>query len=481
MSDSATGSDERTPPEELLPDIADQFSVYLRSGLEFNSVFQNADPDLNINGLEDLLDLHFILSGEILPQQRSERLSGSVDAGNVGVIDFLCLLPGRLRRLRTTTHRQTQVFEGEIRGRIDWQETIKSRYRTGNIDAPQFACQLAEETVSIPENRVLWELLTEIKSAHDEATGIVPDDEEVRWFSPWDGDSRLAENLEAARDNIHLSELESARKEREPVPERMLREVLDSRMPLYQEAATLLQWYRTLQDHELNPGEARDLLRRRLFKPEPDERWAQDKTPTFFELYWIFNMLAGYDGPRRNLITKGTHCIASWTSSESEYELYHDWSGESEFDFAESYFDREEEYPLAGEDRYLGRTAELLATQERETKGVFGHRRPHSKTRYPDFVLLRREDGRVKDIALGEVKYSRDKSTAAKGLEELYRYMIFARETAGDTPSYFTSSPDHYETPNVYGFLCLDRIDAQREPAGNVSICEVGDSIEPPF
>ena len=112
MSRSGTKVDERTPLSELLPDIADQFSVYLKTGLEFDSVFQNIDPDLNINGLDDLLDLHFILSGRTLDTEQTERAADDVSTVEIGVMDFLCLLPSRLRRLRTTTQRQTQVFNG---------------------------------------------------------------------------------------------------------------------------------------------------------------------------------------------------------------------------------------------------------------------------------------------------------------------------------------------------------------------------------
>ncbi|WP_137288117.1 hypothetical protein [Natronorubrum halophilum] len=481
MSHLGSKQDERTPPSELLPHIAHQFSVYLKAGLEFDSVFQDIDPDLNINGLDDLLGLHFILSGQTLNPEQTERPIDGEGTNNIGVMDFLWLLPPRLRQLRTTTQRQTQEFNGEIRGRIDWQQTIKTRYRTGNVDAPHYACQLAEETIAIPENIVLWELLNKIQKAYTEATTIVPEDDGVSWFSPWQGDSRLAANLEAARSNIHLAELESEREEQVAVSDRMLRNVLESRSPLYAEAAELLQWYRDLQDHEIDPEEAKDLLRRRLFMPPTSDNWAEDETPAFFELYWIFNLLSGFGAPRRNLITKGTHCIASWTVDGSEYELYHDWSGGTKFDFSESYLDRERAHALAGEDRYLGRTTELLTIQEQETEAVFGHRRPSSKSRYPDFVLLRREGGTVTDIAIGEVKYTRRGQTAAKGLEELYRYMIFARDMSNSDPSYFTAGPNHFETPNVYGYLCVDKIAPKREPAGNVSVVQVGEAISPPF
>jgi hypothetical protein len=479
MSRTGEQTDGKTSPEKLLPEIAAQFSVYIGKGLEFNSVFQNSNPDLNINGLDELLDLHFILTGDVIDaDQTAQRLDA--EGNEPGVKDFVSKLPVRLRRLRTTTQRRTRVYNGEIRGRVDWQETIKTRYRTGNTDEPLYACQLAEETVAIPENILLWELIEEIQDAYDEVDGLLQDGEDISWFSDWRGDSQLVANLENAQSNVHLSELDELQIQQKRVSDRTIRDVLDARTPLYSEAAQLLRRYRRLQDHEIDDREAKNLLSRRLFGPAPDENWADDETPTFFELYWIFKLLASYDAAQRNLITKSTSCVASWTERESEYELFHDWNGGSEFEFGESYLDRERESALPGEDRFLGRLTELLSMQERETKEVFGHRRPTKKSRLPDFVLLRRENDIVQDIAIGEVKYTRSSQTAANGLEQLYRYMIFARETLGTQPRYFTAAPDHFETPTVHGYLCVDDIEIEREPAGNVSVMAVGDEFPNP-
>lgn len=288
-------------------------------------------------------------------------------------------------------------------------------------------------------------------------------------------------NLEEAKSNIHLKELSTQREQEDAVTDRTVRDVLESRSPLYAEAAELLQRYRRLRNHKVDPSGAKNLLRRRLFGPAPGENWSEDDAPVFFELYWIFNLLRGYDAARRNLITKGTHQIASWKDGKSRYELYHDWDGGTEFAFGESYFDRERDRAVAGESRYLGRTSELLTMQEREVKGVFGLQRKRSKSRRPDFVLIRRKGDSVCDIAIGEVKYTRNQQTAADGLEELYRYMIFARESTRSKPAYFTSGPGHFETPNVHGYLCLDKIDLEREPNGNISVVEVGGTVEAPF
>lgn len=335
--------------------------------------------------------------------------------------------------------------------------------------------------MAIPENLVLWELLSIIQSAFREANEIVSDEGGIEWFSEWAGDSHLVAALEEARSNVHLSALEDEREQLNSVSDRTIRDVTESRFPLYYEAAELLQKYRRLKNHEIDDAEAKSLLSQRLFAPRTGEDWAEDEVPTFFELYWIFKILGKYEAAERNLITLGTHSIAAWSDGNMSYELYHDWTGRNEFAFGEPYFDRERDGSLPGEDRYLGRTAELLSVQETESMEVFGYRRPKERSRRPDFVLLRREEGEVIDIAIGEVKYTRRESTAADGLEQLYRYLIFARQTDTPKPSYLTTQPDHFATPTVHGFLCVDEVDTHRDPAGNISILSVGDEFDPPF
>ncbi|WP_255170055.1 hypothetical protein [Natrononativus amylolyticus] len=469
--------DDRTPLDHLLEEIAHQFSVYLSKGVAADSVFQNIDPDLNINNLDDLLEIHFILSGSLLPRGVDSRPPETP----IGIQDFLSLLPQRIRHLRTTTAREIRMFDGEVRGRIDWNETIKQRYYSGSIDDTRFACQLAEETASIPENLVLWELLNSISNSYKTATSIIENHNEIDWFQSWEDDGRLVSYLDDARSNVHLSELDADRQTLGTVSDRTIRNVLESREELYREAAILLQRYRNLMDHDIDPTEAKQLLGRQLLHPAESDTWGKDDTPVFFELYWIYKLLDTYDAAQRNLVTNGTHCIAAWEFQGARYELYHDWNGGNRFDFGESYGDREPDLSFSGEDRYLARTARWLTLRESERKGVFGKSASRKKERRPDFVLLRFDDDTVTDIAIGEVKYTRKASTAANGLEELYRYLLFARASNGNEFPYFVTEVDELDAASVHGFLCVDRVDPSRDPEGPVTILDIDQEFPRPF
>ncbi len=84
------------------------------------------------------------------------------DDGEVGVIDFVQELPERVRRIKTTVTKSTRKLEGEVRGRIDWQETIKERYKTNPKNQTLFACSQTKKNYNIQENLVLKQLLSVI-------------------------------------------------------------------------------------------------------------------------------------------------------------------------------------------------------------------------------------------------------------------------------------------------------------------------------
>ncbi len=291
----------------------------------------------------------------------------------------------------------------------------------------------------------------------------------------------LQNHLEAGLTDVYLSPLKDADV---TVSDRMIRAVSESRSPLYREAAELLNWYRRLKRHDIDDSEAKSLLGRQLFYPDP-KREDYDEVPTLFELYWVFRLLEAYDNPKLQLITGPTDLVAAWRESGAQYELYHDWTGGDLLTFKPPVFDREDLGESKDEDRYLRRLDHLLNKQTKSTDAVFGHRRPTNPDELrPDFVLLRRDidTDEIERIAIGEVKYTRLQSTAADGLEELLEYMIYARnEKSRPGSRYFTTGPDHFETPSVHGFLCIDRVPHSVVEEPSVEILEYDDEVSRPF
>jgi len=75
----------KTSSQALLTDIADDFHTYLRKGVRFDRVIDTAHPDLNVDDIETLLRIHFILTD-----------AGDSDEA-VGVLDFMRTLEDRIR------------------------------------------------------------------------------------------------------------------------------------------------------------------------------------------------------------------------------------------------------------------------------------------------------------------------------------------------------------------------------------------------
>ncbi len=101
----------KTSADILLEEVADDFNQFLMYG-NLSSFTQKIEPNLNIDNLAKLLRIHYVLTM-------------SKDGGRVGVIDFVEQLTERLRRIKTTVKKETERFEGEVKGRINWKHTIR--------------------------------------------------------------------------------------------------------------------------------------------------------------------------------------------------------------------------------------------------------------------------------------------------------------------------------------------------------------------
>jgi len=111
------------------------------------------------------------------------------------------------------------------------------------------------------------------------------------------------------------------------ISQRVLTSVKRARQPLYRESAKLLEQYQRLQNRNLPPGEASDILRNVYIRPNTDNGGR------LFELYWLFTLLDQYPDPELQLIQAGTNLVAEWTSDRQQYRLYHHSTGPPELDF----------------------------------------------------------------------------------------------------------------------------------------------------
>ena len=120
----------------ILNDIVEFLQLYLFKG----NVALNDDAIENLFELshEDLITLkavHFLLSNE--------------------VCSLIKILPKLVRNLAHSTQKETEIIHGNIRGRIDWNTTLKERYSHGFNDKSLFVCNPPSKYYDLEENQLL--------------------------------------------------------------------------------------------------------------------------------------------------------------------------------------------------------------------------------------------------------------------------------------------------------------------------------------
>lgn len=445
----------KTSARELVEAIADDFNTYVGKGVRLDPVLRDFDPDLNVDDLDRLLRIHFVLT-----EQKEDR---------PGVIDFVRTLPDRVRRLKTTNSHRLVEREGEIRGRVAWDETIKRRYREGGGRRNQYVCRETRENYDIEENVVLKSLLARIHEiVFSDLEHALKSPADYGWLAEWvSTEGQFTEEFdEIFRDNIYLRRIDSADHQ---VTDRMLRSVKQSRNPLYSEAARLLDRYRRLMNYDLDTTEAKHLLENTFIRPE--------QTETLFELYWVFRILDCYDSVRFELLEGGSDIVASWETPDARYILYHDSTGSSTLSFSEQLADID----CPSEDGYLFRTVQILDRWKQIADDLFDITgRDSLWGGRPDIVLERYDGGSTNPSAVfvGEVKYTTNSSYAAQGLRELLEYMAHVRRDG----EYLEIQDDLLESRQVTGMLFVDQIDhtSERTKSG-IKLRQFGDHVSKPL
>lgn len=454
----------KTSSEQLVSDISGDFHTYLRKGVRLDSILGNAHPDLDIEDIESLLRVHFVLT------------ETDADTGRVGVLDFMRSLEDRIRRMKTTTTREVREHRGEVRGRVDWNATVKTRSRVGRPEEPIFVCLHPEEDYDIDENLVLKRLLAIVHEiVFDDLEYALDNPGEYRWLADWtstdssevsrDGTSAAQALKQVFNENVYLQRVDA---ERVQITDRMIQSVKHSRNGLYRDAAELLDRYRLLTDRELDSKDAREILDHTLIAPEKPE--------VLFELYWIFKILGSYDDVRFRVLSRdNSSIVAEWSEGDYEYVMYHDSTGEAVT------FNEQLGSESIEPDGYLYRMNAVLGRWQELSEALLD--RGGSDTLWggrPDILLERyrsnSESGNreLDQVFIGEVKYTRNADYAAIGLRELLEYMAFVRRSNG---GYVETSDNLLASVSVKGALFVDNIKTADSESKDIDIIEYGDQI----
>lgn len=455
----------KTSPDALLAEIADDFHTYLRKGVRFERVIGKAHPELDIDDLETLLRIHFVLT---------ERADESAE---VGVVDFVRDLEERIRRMKTTTTTESTERRGEVRGHIDWRQTVKTRSMVGRLDEPIFVTDQPEEHYDIDENLVLKRLLTIIQEiVFDDLEYALDNADGYSWLSAWVapdlGTGSRAESTAAMfwrvfEQNIYLQRIDL---DASDVTDRMIEAVKQSRSEFYREAAVLLDRYRQLMQQELSGRQARELLNNTLLAP--------DRPEVLFELYWIFRVLDAYEGVTYRVLRGqpgDSSVIAEWEDGEAQYVLSHDSTGTA-LTFAESMDSIDIE-----DDGYLYRMNQVRGRWEALAEELFGADRSGPLWGgHPDIVIERFVDGptgtrELETVFVGEVKYTQNTGYALTGLRELLEYMAFTRES--NSGLYVEPQETVLDSVNVRGLLFVDELEIDSQEPESISVVQYGDEF----
>ncbi len=413
--------------ERIIEEISDLLAVYLKAGkVGLNSFIKKAH--LNISQLEQLLNIHFLLKKDVQK--------------------FVNDLPSLIRRFKTSTMVVHETYIGEVRGQINWPNTLKERYRMNPEDKTIFSCNERNRNYDIPENLVLKELLYTIYNV----LFVKIDSERLEryeYFKEWKTLKPLLEEL--LRKNVYLSRIKTDTR----VTDRMIQKTLRHRNPLYQEAARLLRDYRQLMKEKLNEKLIRDLLTETFIFPEKEE--------VLFELYWVMQLIKqNTTNAELQLIDGKNNLVASWENDDFIYDIYHDSQGSRELAFNIS-----TEEVSAYSHPYIDRKLASINRAENAAKQYFGSAFDSSTfwSGRPDILIevYRKDIGKLARVIIGEVKDTERKEYAITGLRELVDYMTFVK---GRNGSYLNANPDM----EVEGFLFVGEMGLQSADINQIKV-----------
>jgi len=388
----------KTSSNTLVKEIRKDFITFLMKG-NLESFSQKIDSELNIDQMEKLLKIHFVLKED--------------------VIEFITNLPKQIRRIKTTVEKKHENISNEIRGKIDWGRTIKSRYSANPFDDSQFVITRIERNYNTTENIILKALLSKIYYIVFQLLNRAIENE-YEWVQEWFKDSqKLRETVKRIYlRNVYMKRIEFG--QNFTITSRMISNTLKSRNSLYRKAAELLQLYRKLLNYKINVEEVQELLHNTFIKPE--------KTEVLFELYWVFKIIKQITKGKKvtyHLIEGRNNAVAEWEDQNYRYRIYHDSTGS--FTFQENWKD----ISISDEDGYLPREVKVVDKWKELGDKIF--QTDFSDSLWggrPDIIIEKyhKAQNKPEKIFIGEVKYTNSRDYIARGLKELLEYIALIRD-----------------------------------------------------
>lgn len=380
---------------DLIDGLTEDILAYVMTGrISDRAVARGLKPESLDDRFEDfrlLVDLHFVLRED--------------------VVQFVRALPEHLRQLETRTHTRTRTTRGEVRGRVNWQQTMRRRSTESPGDHSLFVCDTRTEQYDTDENLVLKRLLATIYDTLERAEEYLKGDYE--WVTDsWNGESGLIDEFRQIFErNVHVRRIRDP-SQYEPT-DRMVSTAATSRQELYRDAATLLEKHQRI--HALEEDAVRELIEQTAITPDDEAR--------LFELFVLFRFIRTLDDMmdgsfKLQTIESGRQEVAR-LQGEYEVAVYHDSSAP---DRDLSFRSVDEETPP----EELSRT-EKVHEEARRVANAYFEKEFENQTGRPDVIVLEIDDGEEVRYLVAEVKNSTREDTIRTGIKETLEYLAFLR------------------------------------------------------
>ncbi|QTA37582.1 hypothetical protein JYK00_07570 [Thermosipho ferrireducens] len=411
----------KTPKEVIIKEISDDLITYVKNGHFSPNTFLRK-LNLNIENFERLIKLHFILLDEVREYVKS--------------------LPFLIRTLKVSSSMNEQNSRESIKGKINWQKTIKERLNVGYNDKTLFSVSERNKEYNTKENIVLKKFIEILYTIIHYELNMV-EFEKYEWYKDGKEINRIVKDV--YEKNIYLNKVDTGNIK---ITNRMLENVKRNRNYIYNKTAKLFKLYRDYLSFKVNKLRLKELFEK-TFIEIADEN-------TLFELYWVIKVIKNYQKDYKMYIMDvKENKVATWEDNEYLYIIYHNSTGSNELVF-KVYRNEIEDSKV--KDEFFKRQV-MIFDQFRTIGSKLFDDREISENVWqgrPD-ILIEIRDTRtyeLKKVIIGEVKYTTDKSYILQGLKELLEYIYFLKDKNGEFI---------YRTTNqkleVKGILFTDRIE----------------------
>ncbi|NLC65315.1 MAG: hypothetical protein GX752_00075 [Clostridium sp.] len=408
---------------EMIEEIKDELIFYFREGIINTTSFFDFD-DIKFNNINDILKIHFLLTEEVK--------------------NYVLQLDKNIRKIKNSTKLEKNLYQGEVRGSIDWNKTVEYRANTLFRDRTRFICDNVDKLYNTKENIILKKAISIIYNIIHLELGM--DRFKKRdWYKNGEEFSHITSNIYNGNVYIKRIDISSVK-----ITSKMIQDVLKSRNELYRYSAQILKLYYEIMS--MNKKHINNLFSKTFIELKSVDE--------VFEFYCIFKYIRNkFDRSniKYNIIDGEEKYLASLEDDEYLYKIYHDRIGTKylKFNLAIDEMRNTSNIHLNKKIASLDRRNEISLSLEKDS----------ISTNYwsgrPDLLIIKL-DKKLKLISLeiGEVKHTNNINYMYQGLEELLEYMYLVRD----------SNLNYIEFSNITGVLFTNNIKLNRFDFDNVEI-----------